>query len=367
MNPSDDAHGGADDAANGAADGADNGADDGSGDGADAIRLTAGERPQFDGETVARQSGVSRETSTRLWRALGFPDTGDAVAYGQGDVDALRLGRELIESGLVTEATVIRLARAVGQTMARLADWQVSALIEAANSNDTDSNDTDGNRADAESGSQLSAAMDLADELAPSFEHLMVYAWRRHLAAAATRAEDLSEADLARLTHTQSVGFADMSRFSLLSNDLDNPGLGSLVETFENVCADHVTGAGGRLIKTLGDAVLYVFDEPELAARVSLQLISTVSARDDLPDIRVGMATGTVVSRLGDVFGPPVNLAARLSNVARSNRLLVDETTASALEDSFELRALPRRPIRGFGMLSPINVMQRRRFRKHDC
>src|SRR5699024_3419182 len=353
MNPSDDAHGGADDAANGAADGANyganDGADDGSGDGADAIRLTAGERPQFDGETVARQSGVSRETSTRLWRALGFPDTGDAVAYGQGDVDALRLGRELIESGLVTEATVIRLARAVGQTMARLADWQVSALIEAANSNDTDSNDTDGNRADAESGSQLSAAMDLADELAPSFEHLMVYAWRRRLAAAATRAEDLSEADLARLTHTQSVGFADMSRFSLLSNDLDNPGLGSLVETFENVCADHVTGAGGRLIKTLGDAVLYVFDKPELAARVSLQLISTVSARDDLPDIRVGMATGTVVSRLGDVFGPPVNLAARLSNVARSNRLLVDETTASALEDSFELRALPRRPIRGFG------------------
>src|SRR5699024_4018101 len=115
MNPSDDAHGGAEDAHGGAED-ANGGAEDaadGADDGADAIRLTAGERPQFDGEAVARQSGVSRETSTRLWRALGFPDTGDAVAYGQGDVDALRLGRELIESGLVTEATVIRLARAV--------------------------------------------------------------------------------------------------------------------------------------------------------------------------------------------------------------------------------------------------------------
>src|SRR5699024_5750686 len=108
MNPSDDAHGGAEDAADGADDRADDGADDRADDRADAIRLTAGERPQFDGEAVARQSGVSRETSTRLWRALGFPDTGDAVAYGQGDVDALRLGRELIESGLVTEATVIR-------------------------------------------------------------------------------------------------------------------------------------------------------------------------------------------------------------------------------------------------------------------
>src|SRR5699024_11573427 len=123
-------------------------------------------------------------------------------------VDALRLGRELIESGLVTEATVIRLARAVGQTMARLADWQVSALIEAANSNDTDSNDTDGNRADAESGSQLSAAMDLADELAPSFEHLMVYAWRRHLAAAASRADVLCVSALALLTKLSTASFA---------------------------------------------------------------------------------------------------------------------------------------------------------------
>src|SRR5690625_709148 len=131
--------------------------------------------------------------------------------------------------------------------MARLAVWQVSALIEEAKSNDKNRS-----HEDAESGSQLSAAMELVDELAPSFEHLMVYAWRRHLAAAATRAEDLSEADLARLTHTQSVGFADMSRFSLLSNDLDNPGFGSLVETFENVFAAHCMGAGGRLIKTLG-------------------------------------------------------------------------------------------------------------------
>src|SRR5699024_9610353 len=174
----------------------------------DVTRLVVGEEPRLDGDAVARESGVSREMSTRLWRALGFPDTGDAVAYGQTDVDALRLGRELIDSGLVTQDTAIRLARAVGQTMARLADWQVSTLIDAANG----ATDSPTNR--------LRAAMELADELAPSFEHLMVYAWRRHLAAAATRAEDLSESELARLTHTQTVGFADMSRFSLLSNDL---------------------------------------------------------------------------------------------------------------------------------------------------
>lgn len=324
-------------------------------DGDDVARLVVGEEPRFSGDDVARESGVERDTSTRFWRALGFPDTGDAVAYGHGDVEALRLVRGIIESGILTEDNAVRLARAVGQTMARLADWQVTTLIDAAHRDvDTPTH-------------RLRAAMDLADSLTPTFEHLMIYAWRRHLAASATRAEDLSEDELAQLTQTQTVGFADISRFSLLSNDLDDERLGSLVETFENVCADHITSAGGRLIKALGDAVLYVFDTPDDASRASLDLISRIAAQDNLPDIRVGLATGSVVSRLGDVFGPPVNLAARLSNVARSNRLLVDEVTAGELPTTFEMRALQRRPIRGFGMLSPINVMHRRAFRKHDC
>lgn len=321
----------------------------------DVARLIIGDEPRFDAEAVARESGVDRTTSTRLWRALGFPDTGDAVAYGNHDVAALRLARELIDSQLITEDTAVRLARSVGQTMARLADWQVTTLIEAASPDSDTSRD------------RLRAAMELADELTPAFEHLMMYAWRRHLAASATRAEDLSDTELAQLTQTQTVGFADMSRFSLLSNDIDDNRLGSLVETFETVCADHIASAGGRLIKTLGDAVLYVFDDCGQAARASLELISTVAAKDGLPDLRVGLATGSLVSRLGDVFGPPVNLAARLSNVARSNRLLVDDTTAEALQGMFEMRALSRRPVRGFGMLSPITVTRRRPFNKRDC
>jgi len=80
--------------------------------------------------------------------------------------------------------------------------------------------------------------------------------------------------------------------------------------------------------------------------------------------VRVGLATGSVISRLGDVFGPPVNLAARLSHVARSNRVLVDDETAGHLtDDEFEMRALPPRPLRGFGNVSPITISRRRAFR----
>ena len=80
--------------------------------------------------------------------------------------------------------------------------------------------------------------------------------------------------------------------------------------------------------------------------------------RDErMPDVRVGLASGSVVVRLGDVFGPPVNLAARLTTVARRNRVIIDEATAGMLPASqFETRKMPPRPLRGFGLVEPITV-----------
>jgi len=76
-----------------------------------------------------------------------------------------------------------------------------------------------------------------------------------------------------------------------------------------------------------------------------------------MPDVRVGLASGSVVMRLGDVFGPPVNLASRLTAVARRNRIVIDAATAALLpEDQFETRRLPARPVRGFGIVEPMTV-----------
>jgi adenylate cyclase len=76
-----------------------------------------------------------------------------------------------------------------------------------------------------------------------------------------------------------------------------------------------------------------------------------------MPDVRIGLATGSVVMRLGDVFGPPVNLAARLTGVARRNRVIVDQDTADLLpKDQIETRPLPARPMRGFGVMEPLTA-----------
>ena len=113
----------------------------------------------------------------------------------------------------------------------------------------------------------------------------------------------------------------------------------------------------GRVIKSIGDSVLFVNDDPIQAYDTAEGIITVVGRDSRMPDVRVGLASGSVVMRLGDVFGPPVNLASRLTGVARRNRIIIDAHTAELLPaDQFETRPLPARPVRGFGIVEPVAV-----------
>lgn len=318
------------------------------------LGLILGSDVELTAEEATTRGGLSLEDGQRLWRALGFPDAGDGIAYGDADIRAIESVAAALASDLLDEKTVFRMTRALGTTMSRLADWQVSTLVEQV----------EDDVAGGKTSHRLERAVELAQYAAPGFEELMLYVWRRHLAAAVGRMVALgatSEDEL--LSSHLTVGFADLSRFTLLSNGLDDSALGHLVEDFESRCTDIVTAGGGRIIKTLGDAVLFVADTAPEGTRIALELVGQLARRSDIPDIKVGLATGSVLSRLGDVFGPPVNLAARLTSVARSNRVLVDERTAAMLGDEFETRTMPPRPLRGFGPVSPVTVSERRGFR----
>jgi len=315
-------------------------------------RLILGGDLSLNATEVTEQGGLSFENGQRLWRALGFLDTGDDIAYGNADVDAMKIVAGAISSGVLDEEAVFRMTRALGHTMSRLADWQVSTLVDMVEVEVENGG----------AGSRLGAAIDLAHSVTPNFENLIIYAWRRHLAAAVARVEALGAADEELLTSAVTVGFADLVRFTALSNGLDDASLASLVETFEVRCTDIVTARGGRVIKTLGDAILFVCDDAKVATLTSLDIVRQIGSRQDLPDVRVGLATGSVINRLGDVFGPPVNLAARLTSVARTNRVIVDKATADSLGEDFETRALPARPLRGFGNVEPVTVSLRRTF-----
>jgi adenylate cyclase len=314
----------------------------------DLERAILGQSPEFNAPEVAERTGVTIDEARRLWRALGFPEHGLETAFTDADIEALSTLLAIVRGGIIDFDMAVNLTRAVGQTMARLADWEVATLVhrveELADGEDP---------ADGRTGS----ALRLIDDLQQPFEELLVYVWRRHLAAAVARVEALraNEEDLNTVQVT--VGFADIVSFTALSNRLSEERIGDLVELFESRCADVVAAQRGRIIKSIGDSVLFVNDDPVRAYDTAEGIINVIGRDTRMPDVRVGLASGSVVMRLGDVFGPPVNLASRLTGVARRNRIIIDAATAELLpEDEFETRPLPARPIRGFGIVEPVAV-----------
>jgi adenylate cyclase len=258
----------------------------------------------------------------------------------------------LVGSGALDFDTAVKLTRAVGRTMARLADWQVATLSEYVERLEQDGRGT---------GSRLTTGLDVVKRVEPPFEELMTYAWRRHLAAAVGRVEALgaTDSDLHRVRVT--VGFADLVGFTRLSTDISEERLAAVVEGFESICADLVTTHGGRVIKTLGDSVLFIVEGPKAGVDIASDIVERIGRDVDLPDVHLGIATGPVVMRLGDVFGTPVNLASRLTGVARRNRVICDQETADAVRSlpGYVTRPMTERTVRGFGIVQPVAVRRR--------
>ena len=311
-------------------------------------RAILGEDRVFTALEVAEETGVTIDELRRLWRALGFPEHGLEVAFTKADAAAVSTLTGIVASDLIDFDMAVTLTRAVGQTMSRLADWEVATLVHRVEEIEA---------GDAATGSRTQAAIRMVERVNEPFESLLVYVWRRHLAAAVARVEALGANEEDLHTAQVTVGFSDIVSFTALSNEIEEERIGDLVEIFESRCADVVAGRRGRVIKSIGDSVLFVNDDPIRAFDTAEGIIAVIGRDPRMPDVRVGLASGSVVMRLGDVFGPPVNMAARLTSVARRNRIIIDADTAALLpEDQFETRRLPARPVRGFGLVEPVAV-----------
>jgi adenylate cyclase len=315
----------------------------------DLEREILGESPHLTSTQIVGDDEEKAQAARRLWRALGFPDAGDTAAFTASDREAMAKLSALVEAGALEFETAVRLTRAVGHTMARLADWQVSTISEIVEKLEQTGEGT---------GSRLTTALEVIRAVEPTFEDLLMYAWRRHLAAAVSRVEALGAKDSDLHTVTVTVGFADLVSFTELANGIDEDDLADVVEVFESACSDLIAARGGRVIKTLGDSVLFIAETAVGGVDIACDIVERVGGDRDLPDVHVGLATGPVVMRLGDVFGPPVNMASRLTGVARRNRVICDDTTAAVVRElpGYRTRPMTERPIRGFGAVAPIAV-----------
>jgi adenylate cyclase len=299
---------------------------------------------------VVQRAGVSREFSSRVWRAFGYPSMPDGeVAYTDDDVAALHRIRRLMDDGVLDEDGVIRLVRAFGQTMTRLAEWQVNLLSGTPGADPQETPDPEAAR----------TIVEIAEKHMEEFEPLVIHAWRRQLAAAGTRAIAASagrEAGSAAATRPQlTVGFADMVSFTQMSRELEELELARVVERFEETASDIVASCGGRLVKTLGDEVLFCADSPAVGGEIALSIASAIKDETEVPDVRVGVAHGPVLPLMGDLFGTTVNLAARLTSLARPGSVVIDAELAARLEKEpgFAITRIVRRPVRGLGIIQP--------------
>jgi adenylate cyclase len=289
---------------------------------------------------VTEAADVDLDRATALWRALGFPAPVDdaQVVFNEADIEALRLAGWLEENGVLQPDVEMTLVRSLGRGFARLAEWEIAELA--------------GTMLTGEIPEATEEIKELVASLMPVLEDLQTYVWRRHLAQAAGRLlmRPLETDD----AESQVVGFADIVGFTRRSRDLSAAELGHLVDTFEGRSFDVVVEHGGRVIKTIGDEILFTADRPEQGARIALDLIDAEDLVDDFPTLRVGLAYGPVLSRVGDVFGPVVNIAARLTSLSRPGRILIERELRGALrglEDEFRVRRSRTTAVRGYARL----------------
>jgi adenylate cyclase len=299
---------------------------------------------------VAEQAGLPPERSRRLWRALGFPDVADDdPAFADADIAALRSLSALIDSGFVGPESEAMIARAMGQALSRLADWQTDMLADVLNARGGDDGGGTASPADAVAAAQA---------LLPRLQEIQDYVWRRHLAANADR---LLSAGGGGDRRELAVAFADLVGYTSRSRGMGGRELGAMVEDFESTAAEVIARHGGRVVKTVGDGVLFTTTSAVAVVEIGLDLPEAWAA-DDRPPLRTGAAFGAVLTRLGDVYSPVVNLASRLTSIARPGTVLVDRELAGLLSGlpAYRVRKLHRVSVRGYDHLLPFLVTRRR-------
>jgi adenylate cyclase len=288
---------------------------------------------------VAELSGMPIELVERFWRALGFPNPArDVPAFGPVDVEALATLQGLLAFRMTDTDAALQLARVLGSSMARVADAEITASPVLR-----------GNGESAEMAELFSLT---ADATLPGMARLLEYSWRRHLQAAARRAMAVTGIFDSGAAHAVlAVGFVDLVGFTVLSQQLTEKELGQMVGRFEALAYDTVTVLGGRVVKMIGDEAMYVAPDAEKAAEIAISLSEAYSDDEVLSEVRVGLAYGGVVVRDGDYYGPVVNLASRIVNIATPGSVLTSDEVHAQLADNpaFEWRSLRPRFLKDIG------------------
>jgi adenylate cyclase len=297
------------------------------------------EPPSLDLDQVAARSGVESGVIRSFWRALGFPDPrpGERV-FTEPDVEMLGNVVEFIQDGALEAGLALQMARVIGSSMARIA----TAEVDAIDTQLTGRYQPDHDPASAD------RALSGAAQVLPLMPKIMDMVWRRHLGVAARRRIVRATAEEGE---SVCVGFADLVGFTAQTQELPEHQLAEVVGRFETIAYDLTGVHNGRVIKMIGDEVMFMTDDVVSGAALAVEMAATYNREPGLSDVRVGLASGRVLERDGDVYGAVVNLASRIVNVAYPGAVVVSQDIRDTLaaDDRFELRNLRSHYLKDIG------------------
>jgi adenylate cyclase len=304
------------------------------------VERALGAQRSLTADEAAEKAGVSVDFVHRHRRALGLPQNDDnGGAFSDEDVEALEDVRRFIDAGLDEEG-IEDVTRVVGESMSRVArsvaELTASSLLKPG----VTEHDLGIGFAEA------------ARHLVPLFGKQLEFVFRQQLLEL-VRSEMVShtEREAGRLpgAETVNVSFADLVGFTKLGEELPPEEIGRVAGKLGELAAD-LAEPPVRLVKTIGDAAMLVSPEgcTEQLVRVTLDLVQAVEDEgEDFPMLRAGVARGEAIGRGGDWYGRPVNVASRLTGVARPGSVLTTESVHDEAEDAFTWSFAGRKKLKG--------------------
>lgn len=299
---------------------------------------------------LAERTGLELEQIAGLRRALGLPRVEpDERVYTERDVDATKQFKQFIDAGMPYEK-VIEVARVMGEAMARIAGSASRAVGESF----IQAGDTE-----RDLGLRYAEA---ARHLGPIMGKQLEYVFTLHLNEQ-IRSTVIDRAELAsgeiRGSEEVVVCFADLVGFTKLGERLPPEEVGKVARRLGDMAGDALEHPV-RLVKTIGDAAMLVAPEADPMVDAALRLVEAADGEgEEFPPVHAGIASGRALPRGGDWYGQPVNLASRVTDIARPGAVLATSAVREAAGDSYSWSAAGKRRVKG--VKEPVPLFRARR------
>lgn len=300
---------------------------------------------EFTWEQLIEQTGLSEQLVERLIRAQGLTraEAGETW-YTGADLQMLKTTGGFLEAG-VPEEDLITVGRLLGRGFSQAAEVMRGIALQIVLEPGLDERELAIRYAHA------------AGSLAPMIEPLLGNLLKLHLSKI-VQTELISaeerEAGVLPGARQMTIAFADLVGFTRLGEAVPPDELGAVAGRLEHIAMD-LLEPPVRFVKTIGDAVMVVSPEPEAMVDAALRMVEAADAEgESFPQLRAGVASGEALSRAGDWFGRPVNLASRVTTVARPGSVLTTEEVQETAADLYRWSKAGVRKLKGIDGAVPL-------------